>query len=121
LVLRIQAEARQGDAGVELHAFLEHPESERSFEVDEGRLIIGAPTWFLAPESSELFLVPDTPPWVLESVARQPRIVMDSRVGAEQMDELSERLQSVGVPSTDLFALASDSRDIELIIATIEG
>ena len=121
LVLRIQAEARQEDAGVELHAFLEHAETERTFEVDEGRLIVGAPTWFLAPETSELFLVPDTPPWVLQSVARQPRIVMDSRVGAEQMDELSERLQSVGVPSTDLFALASDSREIELIIATIEG
>ena len=121
LVLRIQAENRPKDARVELHGFLEEPESERRFEVDQGRLIIGAPTWFLWPETGELFSVLETPPWVLESVAKQPRILMDSRVGAEQMDELSEKLQSVGVPSTDLHALASDSRDIDGIIATIEG
>lgn len=65
--------------------------------------------------------MPDTPPWVLESIAKQPRIVMDARVGAEQMDSLSDRLQSVGVPRSDLFALASDARTIEKIIATIEG
>lgn len=121
LVLRIQAETRTKDARVELHAFLEHEASERRFEVDQGRLVIGAPTWFLWPETAELFSVLEAPPWVLEAVAKQPRIVMDSRVGAEQMDELSERLQSVGVPSSDLHALASDSRDIEKIVATITG
>jgi superfamily II DNA or RNA helicase len=121
LLLRVQAESREKDARVELHAFLECTESERSFEVDSGRLIIGAPTWFLWPETGELFTVKDAPPWVLEAVAKQPRIVMDSRVGAEQMDEISDKLQSIGVPRQDLHALASDSRDIDLIIATIEG
>ena len=120
LVLRVRAEARQ-DANVELHAFLEHTASDRIFEVDAGRIIAGAPTWFLVPESSEIFLVPDSPPWVLESIAKQPRIVMDSRVGAEQMDSLSDRLQSVGVPRHDLFALASDAREAEQFIVTIEG
>jgi superfamily II DNA or RNA helicase len=120
LVLRVQAEARK-DGNVDLHGFLEHTESDRKFEVNEGRVIAGAPTWYLHPETAEIFRVLDTPPWVLDSIAKQPRIVMDSRVGAEQMDSLSERLQSVGVPRHDLFALASDARNIEQIIATIEG
>ena len=121
LILRVQAESRVEDARVELHAFLECMESERTFEVDQGRLIVGAPTWFLWPETGEVFTVKDAPAWVLEAVAKQPRIIMDSRVGAEQMDEISEKLQSIGVPKKDLHALASDSRDIDLIIATIEG
>ncbi|MGB1016564.1 MAG: DEAD/DEAH box helicase, partial [Nannocystaceae bacterium] len=62
-----------------------------------------------------------TPPWVLESIAKQPRIVMDSRVGAEQMDSLSDKLQTAGVPRNDLFALASDSRSIDSVTANIEG
>ena len=121
LVLRVQAEPRKGDAGVDLHAFLEEPSSGRRFEVDKGRIIAGAPTWFLDPSSGELFLIPDTPPWVLESIAKQPRIIMDSRVGPEQMDALSDQLQTVGVPRHDLFALASDSRAVDKIIADIEG
>ena len=121
LVLRVQAESRQKDARVELHGFLEHEESDRAFEIDAGRVIVGAPTWFLWPETAEIFRVPDTPPWVLESIAKQPRIVMDARVGAEQMDQLSDNLQSVGVPRQDLFALASDSRDVENFLVTIEG
>ncbi|MEZ4450783.1 MAG: DEAD/DEAH box helicase [Nannocystaceae bacterium] len=121
LALRVQAEPRSGEATIDLHAFLEEPSTLRRFEVDQGRIIGGAPTWFLVPETAELFLVPDTPPWVLNAVARQPKILMDSRVSAEQMDLLSEQLQTVGVPSKDLFALASDSRPIDAIIATIEG
>ncbi len=121
LVLRVQAEPRATDAGVDLHAFLEQPGTERVFEVDQGRLIIGSPTWFLVPESGQLFTIPDTPPWVLEAIAKQPRIVMDSRVGPEQMDSLSDSLQTVGVPQGDLFALASDSREVSQIVANIEG
>jgi superfamily II DNA or RNA helicase len=121
LLLRVQAESRERDARVVLHAFLEHPPSGRAFEVDEGRVIVGAPTWFLWPETAELFAVPDTPPWVLESIGKQPRIVMDARVGAEQMDALSDKLHAVGVPRQDLFALASDSRPVERFVATIEG
>lgn len=121
LVLRVTSTARAKDAKVELAAYLEHEESGRTFEVDAGRIIAGAPTWFLWPETAEIFLVPDTPPWVLGSIAKQPRIVMDGSVGAEQMDQLSDQLQSVGVPRHDLFALASDSREIEQIQATIEG
>jgi superfamily II DNA or RNA helicase len=120
LTLRVKAESR-ADGAVELHAFFEHLETGRTFEIDEGRLIAGSPTWFINPESSECFLVLDTPPWVLQSIVRQPRIVMDSRVGAAQMDALSEQLQTVGVPSQDLFALASDARGVEKIIITIEG
>jgi superfamily II DNA or RNA helicase len=120
LLLRVRAEARR-DANVDLHAFLEHVESARTFEVADGRVIAGAPTWFIAPETAELFCVPDTPPWVLESIGRQSRIVMDSRVGADAMDMLSDRLHSVGVPRADLFALASDARNIEHVVATIEG
>jgi superfamily II DNA or RNA helicase len=121
LVLRVQAESREKDARVELHGFLEHPETQRAFEIDQGRVIVGAPTWFLWPETAELFRVPDTPPWVLESIAKQPRIVMDARVGADQMDDLSDRLQAAGVPRQDLFALASDSRSVENFVVTIEG
>jgi SNF2 family DNA or RNA helicase len=46
---------------------------------------------------------------------------MDSRVSADQMDTLSDQLMTVGIPRKDLFALASDSREIDVIIATIEG
>jgi superfamily II DNA or RNA helicase len=120
LTLRVQAENRK-DGNVDLHGSLEHHESGRSFEVDQGRVIAGSPTWFLYPETAEIFRVPDTPPWVLEAIAKQPRIVMDSRIGADQMDSLSDRLHSAGVPRSDLFALASDSRDIEQIVVTIEG
>lgn len=120
LTLRVLAETRR-DSNVELHAFLEHKESARRFEVDEGRIVVGSPTWFIAPGTSECFLVLDTPPWVLESIAKQPRIVMDARLGAAQMDTLSEQLQTVGVPRGDLFALASDARGVEKIVATIEG
>ncbi|MCA9709556.1 MAG: hypothetical protein KDK70_27205, partial [Myxococcales bacterium] len=100
LVMRVQAETRK-DAAVELHAFLEHPPTGRIFEVDQGRVVAGAPTWYIAPETCEVFPVFDTPPWVLAAVANQPRIVMDSRMGAQQMDSLSERLQTVGVPRHD--------------------
>src|SRR5690606_4754176 len=92
-----------------------------AFEVPAGRIIGGAPTWFLVLETAEVFLVPDTPPWVLEAVAKQPRIVMDARVSAQAMDSLSESLKTAGVPHHDLFALASDSRDIDQIIATVDG
>jgi len=119
LILRIRAEARTADASVELHAFLEQRSNGRTIEVPSGRVIVGAPTWFLLLDTAEIFQVPDTPPWVLEAVARQPRIVMDSRVSAQQMDALSETLHSVGVPQQDLFALASDSRPIDLIIASV--
>ena len=121
LVLRIKAEARAHDASVVLHAFLEQRSTGRTVEVNSGRVIVGAPTWFLIPETAEVFLVPDTPPWVLEAVGRQPRIVMDARVSAQQMDALSETLQAAGVPQQDLFALASDSRPIDRIIASVEG
>jgi len=120
VVLRVQAEARQ-DANVDLHGFLYHEATGRQLEVDKGRIIAGAPTWFLYPETAELFLVPDTPPWVLEALSKQPRIVMDARVDAEEMDALSQRLQAVGVPRSDLFALASDARTIGQITATIDG
>ncbi|MCA9714883.1 MAG: DEAD/DEAH box helicase [Myxococcales bacterium] len=121
LVLRVRAEPRAADAGVDLHAFLEQPSSDRVFEVDQGRVIVGSPTWFMVPETGEMFTIPETPPWVLEAIAKQPRIVMDSRVGPDQMDSLSDRLQTVGVPQHDLFALASDSREVSQIIANIEG
>src|SRR5690606_14599435 len=88
LVLRVQAETRR-DSNVDLHGFLFHESSGRSCEVDQGRVIAGAPTWFLCPETAELFRVPDTPPWVLESIGTQPRIVMDARVDADEMDSLS--------------------------------
>lgn len=121
LVLRVRAEPRPGDGCVVLHAFLEQRGSGRSVEVPSGRIIVGAPTWFLLPETAEVFLVPDTPPWVLEAVAKQPRIVMDARVSAQAMDALSESLKTAGVPQQDLFALASDSRKIDAIVATVEG
>ena len=121
LALRVRAEPRPDSGAIDLHAFLEQPQSGRAFEVAAGRVIAGAPTWFLVPETPELFLIPDTPPWVLEQVARQSKIVMDARLSAEQMDQLSEQLLTVGVPRGDLFALASDSRKIDVIVATIEG
>ena len=62
LVLRIRAEPRASDSSVELHAFLEHRSSGRTLEVNCGRVIAGAPTWFLLPETAEVFQVPDTPP-----------------------------------------------------------
>ena len=120
LVMRVRAETRK-DAAVELHGFLEHVGTGRTFELDQGKVIAGAPTWFIVAESCEIFPILDTPPWVLEAVAKQSRIVMDARMGAEQMDSLSTRLQSVGVPRHDLFALATDARQVEKIIATIEG
>ncbi len=120
LTLRVQAESRH-DGAIELHAFLEDTTTGRTFELDQGRLVAGAPTWFIDPEGSECFLVLDTPPWVLEAIVKEPRIVMDSRVGAAQMDALSEQLQTVGVPRQDLFALASDARGVEKIVITIEG
>ncbi|MCX4247617.1 DEAD/DEAH box helicase [Paraliomyxa miuraensis] len=120
LVLRVRAETRK-DGAVELHGFLEQVSTGRTFEADQGKIVTGAPTWYIVPESCETFPVLDTPPWVLSAVAKQPRIVMDARMGAEQMDSLSERLQTVGVPRQDLFALASDARKVEKIIATIEG
>ena len=121
LVLRIRAEPRASDSSVELHAFLEHRSSGRTLEVNSGRVIAGAPTWFLLPETAEVFQIPETPPWVLEAVSKQPRIVMDARVSAQQMDALSETLHSVGVPQQDLFALASDSRSIDQIVASVEA
>lgn len=121
LILRIRAEQRENDYSVELHGFLEHPSTQRTFEVNEGRVIVGAPTWFLVPTTGEIHLIPDTPPWVLESIAKQPRIVMDSRISREQMDALSDSLQTVGVPRHDLFALASNSRKVDSILAMIEG
>ena len=121
VLLRIRAEPRASDASVVLHAFLEHRSSGRQIEVNSGRVIIGAPTWFLLPETAEVFLVPDTPPWVLEAVGKQPRIVMDARVSAQQMDSLSETLHAVGVPQQDLFALASDSRSIDQVVASVEA
>jgi len=121
LVLRVRAESRDKDRRVELHAFLELASCDRSFEIDKGRVIVGAPTWFLWPETAEIFLVPDTPPWTLEAIARKPRIIMDASVAAEDMDELSESLQSVGVPQRDLFELASDSREVSNFTVTIEG
>src|SRR5690606_36973070 len=120
LLLRVQAETRN-DSNVDLHAFLFHEDSGRAIEVDQGRVIAAAPTWFLLPATAELFRVPETPPWVLDAIAKQPRIVMDARVDAEQMDSLSQRLQSAGVPRSDLFALASDARKIEQIVATKIG
>lgn len=119
-VLRVQAETRK-DGRIDLHAFLEHESSRRVFEIDQGRLVGGAPTWYIWPETSEAFMVLDTPPWVLQAIAKQPRILMDSRVDADQMDALSDRLQTVGVPQGDLFALASDAREVEKIVVTIEG
>ncbi len=119
LVLRVEAEA-DGHA-VELHAFLEDTEAHRSFEVDSGIVIPGAPTWFLWPESGEAFMVHDTPPWVLSAVAKKPRILMDTRVDADDMDKLTAQLEAVGVPRHDLFALASDAREVEEILATISG
>lgn len=121
LVLRIRAEPRSQDASVELHAFLEQRSIGRTIEVNSGRIIVGAPTWFLVPETAEVFQVPDTPPWVLEAVGKQPRIVMDARVSAQQMDALSETLHAAGVPQQDLFALASDSRAIDRIVASVEA
>ncbi|MGB1699436.1 MAG: SWIM zinc finger family protein, partial [Nannocystaceae bacterium] len=119
LVLRVEADA-DGHA-VELHAFLEDTATHRSFEVDGGIVIPGAPTWFLWPESGEAFMVHDTPPWVLEAVAEKPRLVMDTRVDADDMDKLTAQLEAVGVPRHDLFALASDAREVEQILATISG
>ena len=121
LVLRVQAESRDQDHRVELRAFLQHEASEREFPVEQGRVIVGAPTWFVWPSPAEIFLVPDTPPWTLEAIAKQPTIVMDASVAAEDMDELSESLQRVGVPRRDLFELASDSREIDKLTITVEG
>ena len=120
LILRITADSRS-DGSVELHGYLEHSESGRAFEVAAGQVISGAPTWYLAPETAEIFRVPDTPPWVLSAIGRQSKIVMDSRLGADEMDLLSDKLQTVGVPRQDLFALASDARKVEKLTATIEG
>ena len=121
LALRVRAEPRPSDASVVLHAFLEQRSNGRALELPSGRIIVGAPTWFLLPDTAEVFLVPDTPPWVLEAVAKQPKITMDARVSAQAMDALSESLKTVGVPQQDLFALASDSRKIDAIVATVEG
>ena len=119
LVLRVEASTQ--DHTVDLHAFLEHTETQRTFEVSEGLVLAGAPTWFLWPETGEAFMVHDTPPWVLTAVAEKAHITMDTRVDAEDMDRLTEQLQAVGVPQHDLFALASDARAVDEIIATISG
>ena len=121
LVLRVQADSRNKEHRVDLRAFLRHELSDRNFDVDKGRVIVGAPTWFLWPETAEIFLVPDTPAWTLQAIAARPTIVMDASVAAEDMDELSESLQAVGVPQRDLFELASDSREVDQFIVTIEG
>ncbi|MFO7564159.1 MAG: DEAD/DEAH box helicase [Enhygromyxa sp.] len=121
LVLRVEATTRAKDHRVELRAFLQHTLSDRNFEVDKGRVITGAPTWFLWPETSEIFLVPDTPPWTLEAIAKRPVIVMDASVAADEMDKISEGLQAVGVPARDVFKLASDSREVDNFIVTIAG
>jgi superfamily II DNA or RNA helicase len=121
LVLRVQADSNPKDHRVELRAFLQHQSSERDFDIDKGRIIVGAPTWFLWPETAEIFSVPDTPPWTLEAIAKRPSIVMDASVAAEDMDELSESLQAVGVPRRDLFELASDSREVDRFIVTVQG
>jgi superfamily II DNA or RNA helicase len=121
LVLRVEAKSRGTDHRVELRAYLQHKPSERDFEVDKGRIIAGAPTWFLWPETAEIFLVPDTPPWTLEAIAKRPLIVMDASVAADEMDKISESLQSVGVPQRDVFNLASDSREVDNFIVTIDG
>jgi len=121
LVLRVEAITSNTNHRVELRAFLQHKRSERNFEVDKGRVIAGAPTWFLWPETAEIFSVPDTPPWTLEAVAKLPVIVMDASVAAEEMDKISESLQSVGVPQRDVFNLASDSREVDNFIVTIDG
>ncbi|HLT37769.1 MAG TPA: SNF2-related protein, partial [Enhygromyxa sp.] len=121
LVLRVEATTRGTDHRVELRAFLQHERSDRNFEVDKGRVIAGAPTWFLWPETSEIFLVPDTPPWTLEAVAKRPVIVMDASVAAEEMDRISESLQAVGVPQRDVHKLASDSREVDNFIVTIDA
>jgi superfamily II DNA or RNA helicase len=121
LVLRVEATTRGADHRVELKAFLQHERSDRNFDVDKGRVIAGAPTWFLWPETSEIFLVPDTPPWTLEAVAKRPLIVMDASVAAEEMDKISEGLQAVGVPQRDVHKLASDSREVDNFIVTIDG
>jgi superfamily II DNA or RNA helicase len=120
LTLRVRAEPRN-DGNIELHAFLEHVASTRSFELDKGRVIGGAPTWFLVPETCELFMVLDTPPWVLEAITKSPRIVMDARVDAEAMDSIVGQLHTVGVSHADLHALASDARSVDRIVVTIEG
>ena len=121
LVLRVEATTSNTTHRVELRAFLQHKRSERNFEVEKGRVIAGAPTWFLWPESAEIFLVPDTPPWTLDAVAKRPVIVMDASVAAEEMDKISDSLQSVGVPQRDVFNLASDSREVDNFIVTIDG
>lgn len=121
LVLRVEAESREREARVELHAYLERPSTNDRYEVDQGRVIVGAPTWFLWPPTAEIFLVPDTPPWTLRAIAERPRILMDASVAAEEMDEMSVSLQSVGVPQRDLHALASDSREVSNFAVTIQG
>jgi superfamily II DNA or RNA helicase len=121
LRLRVRAETREKDNRVELHAFLEESVGDRSYDVKDGRVIVGSPTWFLLPTTGVIYPIHDTPPWVLESIAETSRILMDSRLTAEQMDSLSGHLQEVGVPRHDLFALASDSREIEKIVVSLEG
>src|SRR5690606_21129028 len=55
LILRVEATTRGADHRVELRACLQHEPSDRNFDVDKGRIIAGAPTWFLWPETSEIF------------------------------------------------------------------
>ena len=120
LTLRVRAEPRN-DGNIDLHAFLEHVDTARSFEVDKGRVIGGAPTWFLVPETCELFMVLDTPPWVLDAISKSPRIVMDASVDADAMDAIVGKMHTVGVSHADLHALASDAKSVDRIIVTIEG
>ncbi|NJK31255.1 MAG: hypothetical protein HC927_01925 [Deltaproteobacteria bacterium] len=49
LVLRVRAETREKDARVELRGFLQHPPSERVFEVDQGRVIVARRLGFCGP------------------------------------------------------------------------
>ncbi|RMG96731.1 MAG: helicase [Deltaproteobacteria bacterium] len=119
LTLRIEAEPRD-DGAVELHALLEGAEGRR-FEVGDGEIIAGAPTWYVHKETAEAFMVPHTPPWVLEAVAKQAKIVLPASIGAEAIDTLSDGLAQVGVPRRDLFALASDAKSPDTFVVTVEG
>ncbi len=119
LTLRIEAEPRD-DGAVELHALLEAPDGRR-FEVPEGKIVAGAPTWYIHEETAEVFMVPHTPPWVLAAVAERPRVTLSASIGAEAMDALSDGLARVGVPRKDLFALASDAKSPDTFVVTVEG
>ena len=117
--LRVRHEP-QGERLV-LRAYLEHRDTGRAIELAGGRAILGAPTWFLLPQTAEIFLVPDTPPWALDGLVRQPRLAVDTRQGTEHLVALSHRLRLCGVPQEDLRRLVAHARPIDQIIASIEG